>query len=121
MTKKCCDLCGKEITKAETSYAKMVIADSVLGPYVYLDLHTECATRLNNKINSFLAEAQAKSSFEARWEYWPGWGGNHDKRIEDAKCSRCGYNHPTVRGTPKLLSDVCPRCKSKMDKGDNDD
>lgn len=52
----------------------------------------------------------------ARWEYWDGWCGNHDKRIEDATCSKCGYKHPTVRGTPELLADYCPYCHSKMIK-----
>ena len=52
----------------------------------------------------------------ARWDYWDGWCGNHDQRIEDATCSKCGYKHPTVRGTPELLADYCPSCHSKMIK-----
>lgn len=118
MNKLICDLCGKEI-ESKADYAGMIIHSNSIQ--FTRDFHVACSVRLDNVINSFLSEAKAKSSFEARWEYWPGWGGNHDKRIEDAKCSRCGYQHPTVRGTPKLLADVCPRCKSKMDKGDNDD
>jgi ribosomal protein S27AE len=65
----------------------------------------------------------------ARWEFWEGWIGNHDRRIEDATCSNCGYVHPTVRRTlignkfksgetPQdildKLSDTCPRCGAKM-------
>lgn len=53
---------------------------------------------------------------QATWNYWKGRCGNHDKRIEDATCSNCGYKHPTVKGSPKLLSDYCPCCKSKMKK-----
>lgn len=53
---------------------------------------------------------------KARWQYWEGWMINHDKRIDGATCSKCGYEHPTVKGTPKLLSDYCAGCGSKMDK-----
>lgn len=53
---------------------------------------------------------------QGEWVYWGGWCGNHDKRIEDATCSNCGYRHPTVKGSPELLGDYCPCCKSKMKK-----
>lgn len=51
-----------------------------------------------------------------KWIYWDGWCGNHDKRIEDATCSECGYKHPTVRGqgANKKLAKECPRCGTKM-------
>lgn len=52
----------------------------------------------------------------AEWVYWPGWAGNHDKRIDDATCSHCGYKHPIVRGGPHLLSSHCPGCGRKMKK-----
>lgn len=57
------------------------------------------------------------------WIYWDGWCGNHDRRIDDATCSVCGYKHPTVRATKtewdtrKFLSDTCPGCGVKMKKG----
>ncbi len=57
-----------------------------------------------------------KEECEAEWKYWAGWSGNHDKRIEDATCSKCGYKHSTVRGNPDMLQDYCPCCKSKMKK-----
>jgi hypothetical protein len=63
------------------------------------------------------------------WLYWEGWCGNHDMRIEDAVCSECGYEHPTVRweyGDPKgnaaydtilhKLSGECPKCGALMEK-----
>lgn len=50
----------------------------------------------------------------ANWIIWSGWSGNHDQRIDDAKCSGCGYVHPTVYGSVKKLSAICPGCKSKM-------
>src|SRR5574343_874061 len=28
---------------------------------------------------------------KAVWIYWDGWKSNHDRRIEDAVCSQCGY------------------------------
>lgn len=49
---------------------------------------------------------------KASWVVWPGWSGNHDRRIEDAKCSNCGYEHPKVYG--RTLSTICPSCKSPM-------
>ena len=59
-----------------------------------------------------------------KWEFWDGWIGNHDKRIEDATCSKCGYKHHTVRrefqsnetaqDVLNKLSDICPGCGIKM-------
>ena len=62
-------------------------------------------------------ETEQAGAYEAEWQYWSGWSGNHDKRIEDATCSKCGYMHPTIRfGSPDLLQDYCPSCKSRMKK-----
>ena len=65
-------------------------------------------------------ESELAEEATARWEYWSGWSGNHDKRIEDAQCSNCGFKHSTVRGkganTPDLLADRCPRCRRLMIK-----
>ena len=47
---------------------------------------------------------------KATWLYWIGWQGNHDQRIEDAICSRCGYEHETVYQSLDNLSEYCPRC-----------
>lgn len=58
MTCKICDLCGKEITKAETSFSQLVIGDSVLGIHAKYDLHSQCAVRLCNKVNAFIKEAR---------------------------------------------------------------
>lgn len=67
-----------------------------------------------------------KQQLTAEWEVWPGWIGNHDMRIEDATCSNCGYEHPTVRRTYGVketpqevlnkLSDTCPKCGAAMVK-----
>lgn len=51
----------------------------------------------------------------AQWNYWDGWIGCHDQRIEGATCSNCGYEHPTVKGSPELLSNYCGGCGAKMD------
>ena len=53
---------------------------------------------------------------EAEWKYWDGWMSNHDQRIDGATCSACGYEHPTVKGSPRLLSNYCPYCGAKMKK-----
>jgi hypothetical protein len=52
----------------------------------------------------------------AMWEYWSGWSGNHDRRIEDATCSNCEFVHKTVYGSPDELASECPSCKRKMIK-----
>ena len=54
---------------------------------------------------------------EAHWIVWGGWAGNHDQRIEDAQCSKCGYKHYTVYGSLSKLNAVCPKCGSSMDGG----
>lgn len=51
----------------------------------------------------------------AKWIFWPGWVSNHDKRIEDAQCSCCGYVHSVVYRNPNKLSSICPACSSKME------
>lgn len=67
--------------------------------------------------------SQADTELSGHWIYWDGWCGNHDRRIDDATCSVCGYKHPTVRATKeewdtrKFLSDTCPGCGAKMKKG----
>lgn len=63
-----------------------------------------------------LKEEKIKETTSTYWEYWGGWAGNHDKRIDDAKCSNCGFKHPTVRGSnaPDLLYKVCPECGRRM-------
>ena len=56
----------------------------------------------------------------AHWTYWYGWRGNHDRRIDDATCSRCGFRHPTIRPTkddpytPHQLWNCCPHCLAMM-------
>lgn len=50
----------------------------------------------------------------ATWSVWSGWHSNHDRRIDYAKCSKCGYIHKTVYGDINKLSKECPMCKSKM-------
>lgn len=73
---------------------------------------------IRKDIDSTVAEqTEQAEEYEAEWRYWSGWSGNHDKRIDDATCSNCGYKHPTIRyGSPDLLQDYCPSCKSKMKK-----
>lgn len=63
-----------------------------------------------------------KSENVGYWEFWEGWIGNHDQRIEDATCSECGYKHPVVRRQTgensadvlKKLTPYCPQCGIKM-------
>jgi hypothetical protein len=62
---------------------------------------------------------------KAKWQFWEGWIGNHDKRIEDATCSNCGYKHPKVcrtYGSNENAQDVldklfkfCPSCGKLME------
>ena len=50
----------------------------------------------------------------AAWLVWGGWKGNHDRRIEGAKCLKCGYIHPTVYNSLENLSKYCPSCGDQM-------
>ena len=52
--------------------------------------------RLNKKIIE-LGTKILKLTRHGEWIYWDGLRGNHDQRIEDATCSKCGYIHHTVR------------------------
>ena len=71
----------------------------------------------------------APGTKRGHWIYWGGWCGNHDKRIDDAVCSECGYEHRTVRYekgdyhnfVPFKLADKCPGCGAVMDKVMRDD
>lgn len=54
----------------------------------------------------------------SRWMYWGGWASNHDQRIDDAKCLKCGYKHETVYGSTKKLAQRCPRCNRIMIRED---
>lgn len=63
-----------------------------------------------------LHEDDIEEKPQAYWEYWGGWRGNHDKRIDGATCTNCGFQHPTVRGenAPDQLYKICPRCGLRM-------
>ena len=91
-----------------------------------------CSPELWEEIASVIECFSSDSNFSnccgqyAFWEYWSGWVGNHDQRIEDATCSNCGYVHPTVRldfdkgenfrncFVPAKLPSICPNCEFKM-------
>ena len=79
--------------------------------YVLNQFRNEEARELYNKLIGV-----KEIPYEAEWKYWDGWMSNHDKRIDDATCSKCGYEHTIVKGSPELLSDYCPNCNSKMKK-----
>lgn len=133
-----CDICGKKMQN------KTVVTDTdpmdyrygefniqfgigLQGHYesVFEDVCHECAMKIQNidmdDFNKIFIEkfigVTSNEEWDAEWKYWDGWCGNHDRRIEDATCSKCGYKHPTIRyGSPDLLQDYCPCCKSKMKK-----
>lgn len=56
----------------------------------------------------------AKKAASATWKFWPGWSGNHDRRIDDAVCTNCNYKHETVFGSIDKLAKRCPGCGFKM-------
>lgn len=65
--------------------------------------HDECGFSVTGKYKQ-----------KGKWLFWPGWVGCCDKRIENAKCSTCGYKHPTVYGSLDKLSKYCPGCGREM-------
>lgn len=98
-----------------------------------LDAHLEDSRGAENYayniIKREIVASPGVSIKHGHWIYWDGWCGNHDRRIDDAVCSECGYKHPTVRYengdyhnfVPFKLADKCPVCGAVMDKVMRDD
>lgn len=106
----------KKIIKLDNDEIRMIIATIFDVPKSAVTLEMDA---IHHEVSATI-RTDEKTDFslppEAYWEFWPGWVGNHDKRIDDAKCSNCGFRHPTVRGVdaPKQLYKVCPNCCKKM-------
>lgn len=79
------------------------------------DLFSGNADEMEKMLNEILSRI-TNETYDAEWIYWDGWNGNHDRRIDDATCSKCGWRHPVVQGSPEKLSDFCAGCGSKMKK-----
>ena len=98
-----------------------------------LDAHLEDSRGAENYayniIKSEIVASPGVSIKHGHWIYWDGWCGNHDRRIEDAVCSECGYKHPVVRWERgdsiskknayeivlNKLADKCPGCGVEME------
>lgn len=118
-TKRVCDRCGAEINPFNSvTYAGMRKMKNEIADKDY-ELCCSCAHHLRRWFEGAETTIDVKDSKKKKsgyWIYWGGWAGNHDKRIDDAKCSLCGYRHPTVRGSTNLLRDICPGCGATMRK-----
>ena len=85
--------------------------------------NSEFISTLALRLKQVAASQEQPKVQHGKWIYWDGWLGNHDQRIDDAKCSECGYRHPTVRrekgehygSTINKLARQCPCCKAEMD------
>lgn len=105
----------KKILKLDVEDIEKIIAEKFGVPE--LDVKVEFdALSMNAYIVVHWNEEDIEEKPQAYWEYWGGWRGNHDKRIDDAKCSSCGFEHPTVRGgnAPNQLYKICPMCGKRM-------
>lgn len=79
--------------------------------------------RIEQSLKEVQEQSPVSTTRRGKWIYWDGWLGNHDQRIDDAKCSECGYQHPVVRremgehygSTINKLARECPCCKAQMD------
>lgn len=91
----------------------MTFASSDSDVSGWQDLFYECE-KCNITIYIYKIEEGLVMRGKANWIIWAGWRGNHDQRIDDAKCSKCGYKHFTVYNSPEKLSNYCPNCGSKM-------
>ena len=134
-----CDICGKQMQNYVVTndndpdnycYGEFKIELDIGFQGIYdagfNEICNECAKKIRNIdvddfkeffIEKFMDIIPTNEEYEAEWKYWSGWSGNHDKRIDDAICSKCGYKHSTIRfGNPDMLQDYCPSCKSKMKK-----
>lgn len=65
-------------------------------------------------VEGLLRVAALQAGPTAKWRIWGGWGGNNDRRIEDAKCTSCGYEHGTVYGSTARLGGFCGKCGARM-------
>lgn len=91
--------------------------DYLHKPIYYRGRDCVLVSDVKNFIKSFAKdEIVQDSGYVAEWKYWDGWEGNCNKRIDDAKCSNCGYEHPTVIKSPDNLSNYCANCGAKMKK-----
>ena len=99
--RKLADTCHRVVnSKAKTISLAIEIMNSALEEY-------------DNSILSCIEKTEELQDC-ADWLIWAGWMGNHDRRIDDAKCSKCGYIHHTVFGSVEKLSKHCLSCRSNM-------
>jgi len=83
----------------------------------FSELEVETANHnvlLCNIEQCILSLKEEHDSDTTSWLYRSGWSGNHDKPIENAKCLKCGYIHPTVYDSLENLSKYCPGCGRKV-------
>ncbi len=81
---------------------------------VYSPLVSSCTCSKNNQNSNNTGQVNNIKCNKANWIIWGGWKGNHDRRIDDAKCSNCGFIHPTVYNSIDNLNRYCPLCNSEM-------
>lgn len=115
--------CG-EILKYGNEYYRFSCCNNTLGIYQVPTIDSDfvysycpfCGALLSNGY-----DRTHTSEHKVYWKVWEGWKGNHDNRVEDAKCSSCGFTHCTVKGISELPKS-CPNCNSninQVDYGDN--
>lgn len=104
----------KQIIKLDHDDIRAILAEKFNAPrssvVIELDtIHHEVSAKIH-------ISEKVESSDEAYWEVWAGWVGNHDRRIDGATCSNCGFKHPTVyeREALSQLYKTCPQCGKKM-------
>lgn len=95
---------GKDVPRIEFDEIKAMVHMMYI---MYKNGTTPAVTNFIQTINPPKVEL-------ADWEIWAGWRGNHDHRIDDAKCSNCGYEYPKTVYKPSDLPEVCPGCYHRM-------
>lgn len=114
--KKCCNDCEYRKIYWKEEFGEFdIIKKKFINPsHATIGCEHELICKSYIESKNYIFGKDETLSKTANWEIWAGWVGNHNKRIEDAKCSNCGYKHPTVYESTNQLSRYCPNCNCLM-------
>ena len=110
-----------EILKYGNEYYKFSCCNNTLGIYQVPTIDNDFVYSYCPFCGALLSNGYDCTHTSERKVYWKVWKGNHDNRVEYAKCSSCGFIHCNVNSIFELPKS-CPHCNSninQVDYGDN--